>query len=258
MLAHGDRSLVLEETDERLWVGRALLKETPEVMYRNFAAAGGKASRSVYLFACDQASSGMLKQMGALDVTCEIHGRQQFELLNTLLDEVAHAYPVEAPRCAHLKARLARCHTHARHGLKTHMSVTSTCAEHCLRCHFADASGREPSLPTPCAEPHTLRCTECIELEVAWLELEALYASVRPTDERAKVQLDEWRKLTLRARTRIEYYVAHEMRLLNEGLAPDRCIHGLTATTCMVTVDYKQRFLPSVQVRNVHMAYART
>ena len=128
---------MIEDTDERVWVGRALLKETPEVMFRDFEAAGGKASRSVYLFACNQASCGMLKQMGALDVTCEIHGRQQFELLLKLLDEVANAYPVTAAQCAHLKERLTRCHTHVRHKLKLHMSMTSTCADHCLQCHFA-------------------------------------------------------------------------------------------------------------------------
>jgi hypothetical protein len=254
VLAHGDRSLVIKETDERIWVGRALLKETPEQMYRDFAAAGGKASRSVYLFACDQASCGMLKQMGALDVTCEIHGRQQFELLSKLLDEVADTYPVEAKRCTHIKERLERCHQHVRHKLKSHMTTTSSCADHCLRCHFSDPTRLDASLATPCGVAHTLRCAECCELEVAWLELDDLYNSLHPGNEQATTQLDEWRKLSTRARTRIDYYVAHEMRLLNEGFAPGRAMEGLTQTSCKVVADYKMRFLPSVQVRSHHIS----
>ena len=254
VLAHGDRSLVLEDTNERLWVGRALLKSKPEDMYRDYVKGGGKAGRSVYLFACDQASCGSLKQLGALDVTAEIHGRQQFELLQKeVADEVASAYPLLAPRCTHIKGLIDRSHKHARCDLKRHVTTTSCCADHCLRCLFADPTGKDPSLPTPCDTPHTQLCSECREIDTLWAEFDGLFSSVASTlqasDQRGASQLDVWRKLTARARTRIEYYIAHELRLINEAQAMPRAIAALTDTSCIVIADYKQKFLPSVQRR---------
>ena len=65
LLPDGERSLRLK-SGEIVPIGRALRKQEPETLWRDYLSRGGKGSRSSYLLISGMAGGGLLKQLGAL------------------------------------------------------------------------------------------------------------------------------------------------------------------------------------------------
>jgi hypothetical protein len=197
-VAFGSRDLEFSNNDtvKVPAVQRRLLRERMWDLYEREHTDGdghySGVSRSVFLQGTNLATSTDQKSLAALDNHSVRYGSENFRDLRDLITRIAGSTPAHAVVCATLTAEVVAVENFFKYDFEGHLTLHSTCANHCLTHAFGGAGGSLSSNCPPSCGGHLERCAQCDRLPLLFKNIEALLIQVSVRACVRCVQLYVW------------------------------------------------------------------